>query len=57
MNRKINDKLTAIARDTLRIKHLETINSGEDFSELAVWLIKEALEKAYQQGFEDGQKQ
>lgn len=53
MNQKTNDKLTTIARNILLLNHLETTNSGADFSEIAVWSLKEALEAAYVQGAAD----
>nr|MDT0251912.1 hypothetical protein [Endozoicomonas sp.] len=50
MNRKINDKLKTIVRDILLLNDLETTHSAEDFPEVAVWSLKNALEKAYEQG-------
>lgn len=50
MKRKINDRFKTIVRDILLLNDLETTHSAEDFPEVAVWSLKEALEKAYEQG-------
>lgn len=43
--------LTSIAREYLRLTTLETRKSDRlDFSDQAVWCIKEALEKAFEAG-------
>ena len=48
----IEEILTKIANDVLNIESLETKNSDDkDFHEVAVWELKEALEKAYALGF------
>lgn len=44
--------LTELARQVLRLKTLKTQHTGDDFTELAVWNIKAALEIAYQYGRE-----
>jgi len=42
--------LESIARRLLDIRTLETTRTGDDFHEVAVWSIKEALEAAYEAG-------
>lgn len=43
--------LNDIARDVLRLETLETRKSdGLDFHDLAVWSLKDALERAYEAG-------
>ena len=57
-----NDKnrdatIAAIARDVLSIETLETRNSDRlDFHDVAVWTVREALEKAYAAGNEAATK-
>ncbi|MDD9911673.1 MAG: hypothetical protein OXR68_04135 [Alphaproteobacteria bacterium] len=47
----MNDQLVQIAKEFLSLETLDTRNSDElDFSDQAVWSIKEALEKAYKLG-------
>ncbi len=47
-------KITEIAIKTLGVETLETRNSDRlDFSEVAVWAIKDALEAAYLAGRAD----
>jgi hypothetical protein len=47
----MNKILETIAKEILGIETLETRNSDElDFYEVAVWGIKTALEKAYEEG-------
>lgn len=47
----IDQKLAAIARQTLDIATLETRNSDAlDFHTLSIWQIKTALQLAYQAG-------
>ena len=49
------EMLAQIAKDVLNINTLETMNSdSEDFHELSVWDVKEALEKAFIYGLERG---
>ncbi len=43
-------KLDSIARRLLDIRTLETTRTGDDFHEVAVWSIREALEAAYEAG-------
>ena len=57
MNKHVEQALEEIARKHLLLDTLKIQNSSEDFREQGVWSIKRALEKAYQQGFKDGQKQ
>jgi len=50
-----DEALKSIAKDVLNIDQLETRNSDSlDFHSLAVWSIKEALEKAYELGCHAG---
>ena len=47
----MNKKLEKIAKEVLFLETLETRNSDHlDFSDLAVWCIKDALEQAYKAG-------
>jgi hypothetical protein len=46
------DILEQIAAQFFDIDTLKTQNSGEDFHEVAVWEIKQALEEAYKLGKE-----
>jgi hypothetical protein len=49
----MNDVINRIAREILRIETLETRKRDSlDFYDVAVWSIKEALEAAYQAGFD-----
>jgi len=51
-----DDLLERIAREELEITSLETRNNDEeDFHTLAVWEIKDILQRAYQAGREDAQ--
>lgn len=51
MNSKDAATLAAIARETLGIQTLETRRSDElDFHDVAVWSIREALERAFDAG-------
>ena len=51
MNKSIEKKLEAIAKEELFIETLETRNSdGLDFHEVSVWGIKKALERAFELG-------
>lgn len=50
-NEKVIEQLGEIAKQILYINTLDTQNSdSDDFHEVAVWNIKEALLKAYQLG-------
>ena len=50
-----DEALKSIAKDVLNIDQLETRNSDSlDFHSLAVWSIKEALERAYELGCRAG---
>lgn len=52
-DRKRDATIAAIARETLFIKTLETRKSDRlDFHDVAVWSVREALEKAYAAGHE-----
>jgi len=54
----IDQLLTRIAREHLRIETLETRKSGSlDFHDLAVWCLRDALEAAFNAGVEEGRKQ
>jgi hypothetical protein len=54
----VNEILTDIAREFLNIRTLETANSdSEDFHEVAVWSLKQALEQAYGLGYAAGAKE
>jgi hypothetical protein len=47
--------ITKIANDVLNIDSLETQNSDDlDFHNVAVWEVKQALEKAFALGIERG---
>lgn len=46
-----DNKLMTIAREALGLETLETRNSDSlDFHDLAVWCVKEALQRAYEAG-------
>lgn len=50
-NKKVIEQLSEIAKQILYINTLDTQNSdSDDFHEVAVWNIKEALLKAYELG-------
>src|SRR5262249_46038203 len=52
--KQIDDLLTALAREHLRIETLETRRSNSlDFHDVAVWGLKDALHAAYQAGAND----
>lgn len=44
--------LTRISRENLLFDTLESKRCGEDFREVAVWCVRQALIDAYQAGFE-----
>jgi hypothetical protein len=48
--KNIDNILEQIAAQFFDIDTLKTQNSGEDFHEVAVWEIKQALEEAYKLG-------
>ena len=49
----MNDTINRIAREIFGVETLETRKSDSlDFYDIAVWSIKEALEAAYQAGFD-----
>lgn len=53
--KKLEAILTQIAERHLDISSLETQNSDrQDFHEVAVWNLKEALQAAYEAGLEKG---
>lgn len=54
--RTLNQKLEAIAREHLFVETLETRRTNEDFSEVSVWCIKDALEAAYNLGRAEAEK-
>jgi len=45
-----DDILATIAREALDFETLETQRSGRDFREVAVWSVREALERAFEAG-------
>ncbi len=47
---KIQETIAQIAQEELGLETLETRKCGDDFTEQAVWCIKEALTRAYQAG-------
>jgi len=49
---QIDQLLTKIAKKHLSLETLETRNSDSlDFHDMAVWSLKEALQEAYEAGF------
>ena len=49
---KIDQLLTEIAKKHLSLETLETRNSDNlDFHDVAIWSLKEALQEAYEAGF------
>jgi len=57
MNKKIEKKLEAIAKEHLFMETLETRNSdGLDFHDVSVWGVKKALELAFELGRTEGRK-
>jgi len=49
---QIDQLLTEIAKKHLSLETLETRNSDSlDFHDVAVWSLKEALQEAYEAGF------
>lgn len=62
MDKTLEDKLLKIAQQTIFIFNqgnrdsLESKrNDDEDFIEVAIWELREALETAYKTGYKDGQ--
>lgn len=62
MEKALEDKLLKIAQQTIFIFNqgnrdsLESKrNDDEDFIEVAIWELREALETAYKTGYKDGQ--
>ncbi len=47
---KIQETIAQIVIEELVLETLETRKCGDDFTEQAVWCIKEALTRAYQAG-------
>ena len=47
---KMQETIARIAKEELGLETLETRKCGKDFTEQAVWCIKEALARAYQAG-------
>lgn len=45
-----------IAKQELCIDQLKTRHSGQDFHEVAVWCVRNAIAAAYTAGFEQGQR-
>lgn len=55
MTKKEQAAIERIAKEILHLETLETRHGDEfDFHDCAVWNIKEALERAYQLGKEQG---
>ena len=53
--KKMDKKVAEIARRVLGMSTLEGRNRDcLDFYDLSVWIVKQALEEAYQAGIEDG---
>lgn len=51
----MNAKLRKIATSVLKITTFErTYVTSQDFHDLPIWLITEALEHAYRAGYDDG---
>ncbi|MCC6906688.1 MAG: hypothetical protein IT430_01990 [Phycisphaerales bacterium] len=51
MSKTRDNTLNTIAREALGLETLETRSSDSlDFHDLAVWCVKDALERAYQAG-------
>jgi hypothetical protein len=58
MDKKIEKKLEEIAKEELFIETLNTRNSdGLDFYDVSVWVVKKALELAFELGREEGKKE
>ena len=56
-NKKINQLMTQIAQQHLRLETLETRHSDSlDFHDIAVWQIESALRAAFEAGREEGLK-
>lgn len=53
---KMDKVLLAIAKQHLFVETLDTVRSGDDFREQAVWSLKAALEAAYLAGKKEGAK-
>ncbi len=52
IQQQIDQLLTKIAKKHLSLETLETRNSDSlDFHDMAVWSLKEALQEAYEAGF------
>ncbi len=49
-DRNMQETIAKIAIEELGLETLETRKCGDDFTEQAVWCIKEALTRAYQAG-------
>ena len=49
-DRNMQGIIARIAKEELGLDTLETQKCGDDFTEQAVWCIKEALTRAYQAG-------
>lgn len=51
---KIDTLIAEIARRHLGVANLETQNTGDDFHEVAVWTIEQALRAAFEAGRKAG---
>ena len=49
-DKTMQEIIAQIAKEELALDTLETRKCGDDFTEQAVWCIKEALTRAYQAG-------
>ncbi len=52
IDKKMQEIIAQIALEELGLETLETRKCGDDFTEQAVWCIKEALTRAYNAGIE-----
>ncbi len=50
IDRNMQETIAKIAKEELSLETLETRKCGDDFTEQAVWCIKEALTRAYNAG-------
>ena len=57
MNKKTEQALEKIAQKTLLMDTLKTRDTPGDFTDVAVWQVRKALEQAYQLGLKKGKEQ
>ena len=55
-NAKLDALFETIARETMFIETLATTKSSGDFHQTAVWVVREALQRAYDAGLAAGSK-